>query len=229
MHAQSHAYKTSRLCLCSVVCFPTKFSTNSHIKLLFQNLSFLFRCLRPHESIVGIPTMAFNKNLFKFTLIFYSFLLLLSLVVFSPIKSARQSLFRTARLRQPPLAAARENVSWFDVIVGEIKGRQIKIGLVNIDDHESALYSHHPRGLAEFVNVRYDPVSKDMKWEEFFPEWVDEKARWGLQKCPEIPMPRLEDYQDLDVVAARVPCGRGSRDLFRLQVNTIGFFQSKLF
>ncbi|GLT38290.1 hypothetical protein SLA2020_125470 [Shorea laevis] len=166
--------------------------------------------------------MAFNKNLFTLTLILFSFLSFRFLTVFSPIKSAGHSLSQsTARLRQPPLSAAEKNESWFDVIGGEIKGRKIKIGLVNIDDHESARYSHHLHGLAEFVNIRFDPVSKDMKWEEFFPEWVDEKARWGLPKCPKIPMPRLEDYRDLDVVVARVPCGRGSRDLFRLQVNLV--------
>ncbi|KAJ6397568.1 hypothetical protein OIU77_018559 [Salix suchowensis] len=66
----------------------------------------------------------------------------------------------------------------------------------------------------------------ELKWEDFFPEWIDEDARWHEPSCPEVPMPRLEDYGDLDVIVARVPCGNGTekqgiRDLLRLQVNLV--------
>ncbi|KAJ4719485.1 Hexosyltransferase [Melia azedarach] len=110
------------------------------------------------------------------------------------------------------------------------------------DDADSARDMH---GISsgfervETVHVSFQRVSQDKKWEEFFPEWIDENHKWGPAKCPEMPMPaRMEDYGDLDVVVARVPCGdgddeegekkkkkkkklKGIRDLFRLQVNLV--------
>ena len=68
-------------------------------------------------------------------------------------------------------------------------------------------------------------MSKDLTWRDFFPEY-DEDEKWALPKCPEIPLPRKEDYKDLDVVIARTPCdkvkeNKGIRDVFRLQVNLV--------
>lgn len=111
--------------------------------------------------------------------------------------------------------------------------------MVNVDDdrieigtaHELILgLAHESKIITKTVNVRFDRVSEDLKWDDFFPEWIDEDEKWGPPKCPEIPMPmpvRSEDYKDLDVVIARVPCGRvnggkeGIRDVFRLQVNLV--------
>ena len=69
-------------------------------------------------------------------------------------------------------------------------------------------------------------MSKDLTWRDFFLEWIDEDEKWALPKCPEIPLPRKEDYKDLDVVIARTPCdkvkeNKGIRDVFRLQVNLV--------
>ncbi|KAG5232481.1 UDP-glucuronate:xylan alpha-glucuronosyltransferase [Salix suchowensis] len=85
----------------------------------------------------------------------------------------------------------------------------IKIGLVNVDDHVKHAYDRM-HGQLETVTVDFRRVSEELKWESFFPEWIDEDARWHQPSCPEVPMPRLEDYGDLDVILARVPCGSGS-------------------
>ncbi|KAJ6775372.1 UDP-GLUCURONATE:XYLAN ALPHA-GLUCURONOSYLTRANSFERASE 5-RELATED [Salix purpurea] len=108
---------------------------------------------------------------------------------------------------------------------GKSFSERIRIGFVNVDDNVKHEYDHM-RGQVETVNVDFRPVSGELKWEDFFPEWIDEDARWHEPSCPEIPMPRLEDYGDLDVIVARVPCGNGTeeqgiRDLLRLQVNLV--------
>ncbi|KAG5244852.1 UDP-glucuronate:xylan alpha-glucuronosyltransferase [Salix suchowensis] len=116
--------------------------------------------------------------------------------------------------------------SWFDdLIERKIFSERIRIGFVNVDDNVKHAYDHM-RGQVETVNVDFRPVSGELKWEDFFPEWIDEDARWHEPSCPEVPMPRLEDYGDLDVIVARVPCGNGTekqgiRDLLRLQVNLV--------
>ncbi|XP_052880514.1 putative UDP-glucuronate:xylan alpha-glucuronosyltransferase 5 [Gossypium arboreum] len=79
-----------------------------------------------------------------------------------------------------------------------------------------------PVQVVSTAHVRFDRVSKKRKWEDFFPFRIDENQ----QNCPEIPMPALEKYQDLDVVVAKLPCkgwsGKsGMRDVFMLQVNLV--------
>ncbi|GFY94863.1 plant glycogenin-like starch initiation protein 4 [Actinidia rufa] len=80
--------------------------------------------------------------------------------------------------------------------------------------------------LGETVVVHFDRVDKNRQWSDFFPKWIDEDEREGPTTCPKIPMPEFEDYQRLDVVVARVPCGRGAeregiKDVFRLQLNLV--------
>ncbi|KDO40204.1 hypothetical protein CISIN_1g0469172mg, partial [Citrus sinensis] len=90
------------------------------------------------------------------------------------------------------------------------------------DDYNSVRGDMH----VETVHVRFDHVGEDKKWEDFFPEWIDEDHKWGPPACPDIPMP-VQDYRYLDVIVARVPCrgdgdgGGGMRDVFRLQVNLV--------
>ncbi|OVA05487.1 Glycosyl transferase [Macleaya cordata] len=116
--------------------------------------------------------------------------------------------------------------------------KEIKIGLVNIqheDDHQQNEY--YWKALGETVLVDFERVSNEKVWKDFFPEWIDEEEKNGTPpKCPEIPMPRFEEYREFDVVISRVPCGnigtdddddddddkgKGIRDLFRLQVNLV--------
>lgn len=117
---------------------------------------------------------------------------------------------------------------WYQVIARELRKRRIKIGLVNIDNEtsESIIGLMHGEA-AEIVKIDFDPVGDHVKWNDLFPEWINE-AEPKKQKCPEIPMPLpLEDYGEFDVVVANFPCpkgrekGLGSRDVFRLQVNLV--------
>ncbi|XP_051114248.1 putative UDP-glucuronate:xylan alpha-glucuronosyltransferase 5 [Andrographis paniculata] len=68
------------------------------------------------------------------------------------------------------------------------------------------------------VNVHFTRVQNNIKWSDIYPEWIDENAP---PNCPSLPMPRFEEYRDLDVVVARVPDGGGARDVGRLQVNLV--------
>ncbi|TKY61489.1 putative UDP-glucuronate:xylan alpha-glucuronosyltransferase 4 [Spatholobus suberectus] len=113
--------------------------------------------------------------------------------------------------------------AWFDVIAKGINNKKkIKVGLVNIDARVDGnlceqVDALHPQ--VETVSIDFDRVDKNLKWEEIFPEWIDESGKWGRPKCPNMPMPALENYRDLNVVVAKVSCG--IRDVFRLQVNLV--------
>ncbi|GAB2277499.1 hypothetical protein Dimus_012206 [Dionaea muscipula] len=101
------------------------------------------------------------------------------------------------------------------------KKMMMRIGLVNMGLGHN--YSEQLHGLADVVAVKFDGVSRAVEWPELFPEWIDEAAVTTHRKppkCPDIPMPAWnKNYQGLDVVVARLPCG--IRDVFRLQVNLV--------
>lgn len=170
---------------------------------------------------------------------FIIFLITISLfLIFLTLSFKQKTKFITIttpkRLQKESRNPSYNLTRWIDIIANEFKkGQKIKIGLVNIDEIDSAYTRSGARkelhGLAntETVNVKFDQISSEYRtWKEFFPEWIDEERKWRTPKCPEIPMPRLEDYRELDVVVARVPCGNGTekegiRDVFRLQVNLV--------
>ncbi|XAR52588.1 Glucuronosyltransferase [Bertholletia excelsa] len=114
-----------------------------------------------------------------------------------------------------------ENPIWYSAIADEAERRKIKIGLVNMG--QGLAQGHGLHGLAEtIVKVEFNRVSENLRWANFFPEWIDENEKWSRPKCPDIPMPQLEKYNEgFDVVVAKLPCESGSRDVFRLQVNLV--------
>ncbi|XP_054804001.1 putative UDP-glucuronate:xylan alpha-glucuronosyltransferase 4 [Prosopis cineraria] len=164
--------------------------------------------------------LSFQQKTFVFCLLLVSLPLLLYT---PPLKSQRVLL---------QVQEQNTGLAWFDAIARDIYTKKIKVGLVNIDEAEhdtlsEQLYKSYPQVLPT-VSVKFDRVDKNLKWQDFFPEWIDEDHKWGDPKCPNMPMPTLENYQDVNVVVARVPCGnsnrtekRGVRDLFRLQVNLV--------
>ncbi|OVA12561.1 Glycosyl transferase [Macleaya cordata] len=112
-----------------------------------------------------------------------------------------------------------------DFLAREFKGKkEIKIGLVNIGDDQGKEEEWRELGKTSLVN--FERVSRDRRWEDYFPEWIDEEKKWRSPSCPEIPMPNYENYDEFDVVVSNVPCGNesekeGIRDVFRLQVNLV--------
>ncbi|WVY93130.1 hypothetical protein V8G54_032218 [Vigna mungo] len=111
-----------------------------------------------------------------------------------------------------PKSRPRQRPTWFDVIAKGFNKKKVKVGVVNIDARDEELLSLESE--MESVFVDFDHVDGNLKWEEIFPEWIDENG-----KCPNIPMPKLENFEDLNAVVAKVPCG--VRDVFRLQVNLV--------
>jgi len=118
--------------------------------------------------------------------------------------------------------------SWFQVIAQDFKSKtKIKIGLVNINPRSIGEQIDVNRSRVDIVPIHFDRVGENLKWSDFFPEWIDEEGKPDEPKCPNMPMPSLANYKDLDVVMAMVPCEEGSmeekgiRDLFRLQVNLV--------
>ncbi|KAL3839371.1 hypothetical protein ACJIZ3_023962 [Penstemon smallii] len=110
------------------------------------------------------------------------------------------------------------NPEWFEIIARELGEESMKLGLVNMDGMLDKLQTE-----AKLVKVHFDQVDNDLKWSDLFHQYINEDTP---SKCPEIPMPNFEDYEDLDVVVAKVPCNEfredgGLRDVFRLQVNLV--------
>ncbi|KAL9450509.1 hypothetical protein AB3S75_012276 [Citrus x aurantiifolia] len=165
----------------------------------------------------------FSQKLFMISLLLLSFSLFLVVLSFKP-------------KQQPHLAYGPNNKDntnhllqrpkWLDIIGKHIMDQNIKVGLVNINDDNDDYNSVRGGMHVETVHVRFDHVGEDKKWEDFFPEWIDEDHKWAPPACPEIPMP-AKDYRYLDVIVARVPCrgdgdaGGGMRDVFRMQVNLV--------
>ncbi|KAF3634935.1 putative UDP-glucuronate:xylan alpha-glucuronosyltransferase 4 [Capsicum annuum] len=116
---------------------------------------------------------------------------------------------------------------WFQLLQDEIKDHKtLKIGLVNLDNASFFDYAGL-RGAEnmEMIDVKFPKVSDKINWKDLFPEWIDEDEVSAKPTCPEIPMPVFEEYEELDVLVAKVPCKHvgvdGSRDVFKLQVNLV--------
>ncbi|XP_031491546.1 UDP-glucuronate:xylan alpha-glucuronosyltransferase 2-like isoform X2 [Nymphaea colorata] len=99
---------------------------------------------------------------------------------------------------------------------------RMKIALINLDDYEI----HEWVDEGETTVVQFEKVPELLKWEDLFPEWVDEEEDDAVPSCPEIPMPDFGRYpRDFDMVVAGLPCKSPEegwkRDAFRLQVHLI--------
>ncbi|KAA8537745.1 hypothetical protein F0562_027675 [Nyssa sinensis] len=100
-------------------------------------------------------------------------------------------------------------------------GRRLKIGMVNMDEDDVSEWNEH----GQIIPIYFEQVSKYFEWKDLFPEWIDEEEEIDGPSCPEIPMPKFEEYGAMDVIVAKLPCkypeeGWG-RDVFRLQVHLI--------
>ncbi|XP_075512410.1 putative UDP-glucuronate:xylan alpha-glucuronosyltransferase 4 [Primulina tabacum] len=109
------------------------------------------------------------------------------------------------------------NPEWFDIITGEVGAKNINVGLVNMDEMLDELGTK-----AKVVKVSFEKVGDDIGWQDLFPQSTDGSK---VSNCPQIPMPRFEDFKELDVIVAKVPCngfkGKEPRNVLRLQVNLV--------
>ncbi|MED6181988.1 hypothetical protein PIB30_024617 [Stylosanthes scabra] len=178
-----------------------------------------------------------NHSLRSFSLkhkLFIIFLLLISLpslliVIISEKKHQNPASLGTTALRHDQNNNVHANKkatkpAWFDVIAKDIKKEKIKIGLVNIHEDEEIVCSlQHLHPKVETITVNFDHVNESLKWEDLYPEWIDENEKWGKAKCPEMLTTATAKMNNLNVVVARVPessCGV-NRDVFRLQLNLV--------
>ncbi|GMN35180.1 hypothetical protein TIFTF001_005141 [Ficus carica] len=106
--------------------------------------------------------------------------------------------------------------SFLSKILG--KGKK-KIGMVNMDEEDVSEWNGK---LGEAISVKFEHVTDFFKWEDLFPEWIDEEEESDVPSCPEVPMPEFEKYGKMDVIVARLPCNeKERRDVFRLQVHLV--------
>ncbi|XP_058742536.1 putative UDP-glucuronate:xylan alpha-glucuronosyltransferase 4 [Vicia villosa] len=161
---------------------------------------------------------SFSHSFFK-QKIFFVFVILISLPVFIFVFSLKYQRVDDHERTKP---------SWFKFIEHDFHSKtKIKIGMVNINQKSMYKNLDADRSRVDIVPIPFDRVDENLKWNDFFPEWIDEEDKVNKPKCPNIPMPTLKNYKDLDIVVARVPCGeglieeKGIRDVFRLQVNLV--------
>ncbi|KAL1541440.1 putative UDP-glucuronate:xylan alpha-glucuronosyltransferase 4 [Salvia divinorum] len=107
------------------------------------------------------------------------------------------------------------SLNWFEFVARELGDETINIALVNMD--EATLTDKIPT-KGKIAKVDFNRVDEAVQWSHLYPEWIDETNA----KCPNVPMPMFENYDQLDVVVARVPSDEfGLKDVFRLQVNLV--------
>lgn len=169
-------------------------------------------------------TLHSNQKLFTLSLT----LLSLSLIIFFIFFGSKNNVVDRFKIKTDQSNQVFTNPRWFDLIQEESNGdKKVKVGLVNFNDEEVSQYEVHGHdALVGTVRVHFDRISKVREWKDFFPVWINEDSNLHRSTCPEIPMPRLEEYRDLNVVVAKVPCDgwtseAGMRDVFRLQVNLV--------
>ncbi|KAL6132689.1 hypothetical protein ACLB2K_064928 [Fragaria x ananassa] len=162
---------------------------------------------------------------------FYLYAFIFSLFLVLIVSSFRLNVINSVvdqhqHQQEQPFKNQTDNaVNVLKAVAKNLGRKKIRVGLVNVDHDRIRLM----QGSEDIdpIPVSFDRVGGDRKWEDFFPEWIDEDERWEHPKCPEIPMPRFEDYNGIDVILAKVPCGtsgdekEGIRDVFRLQVNLV--------
>ncbi|KAL2620434.1 hypothetical protein R1flu_000639 [Riccia fluitans] len=102
------------------------------------------------------------------------------------------------------------------------KGK-LKIGLVNVGRDEQGKWKLFTRDWGKLYLFPFRSVSSlGLKWNDLYPEWIDEEEVSEIPKCPHIPLPSVSRGLSLDVVIAKVPgsCSgnESSRDVRRLQL-----------
>ncbi|XP_070048288.1 UDP-glucuronate:xylan alpha-glucuronosyltransferase 2-like isoform X2 [Nicotiana tomentosiformis] len=102
------------------------------------------------------------------------------------------------------------------------KGSNSKIGMVNMEDENTSDWSKHGHII---IPVEFEKVSDLFEWKDLFPPWIDEEEEVVVPKCPKIPMPIFDNYSNMDMIVAKLPCkypeeGWG-RDVFRVQVHLV--------
>ncbi|KAM3378178.1 putative UDP-glucuronate:xylan alpha-glucuronosyltransferase 4 [Capsicum galapagoense] len=188
---------------------------------------------REKKTMASKPTLTKPKS-FTLPLIFLTiFLLYLTLTCELRPKNRELTithLGNSAYFRQnvimPMKYVSSTRPQWLQLLQDKIKTKRLNIGLVNFDDVSFFDYvGLHGTENMETFDVKFPKVSDKLKWKDLFPEWIDENEASAKPKCPEIPMPVFEEYEELDAVVAKVPCKHvgvdGSRDVFRLQVNLV--------
>ncbi|XVE70064.1 hypothetical protein DITRI_Ditri10aG0041800 [Diplodiscus trichospermus] len=100
-------------------------------------------------------------------------------------------------------------------------GGGLKIGMVNFEDEDYCEWEKH----GETIPILFERVSELLQWQHLFPEWIDEEEETEGTRCPEMPMPDFNKYDNMDLIVVKLPCkypiDGWARDVFRLQVHLI--------
>ncbi|KAL3629523.1 hypothetical protein CASFOL_026745 [Castilleja foliolosa] len=155
-----------------------------------------------------------TTDIFSCALILFSLTLLLLTILHSENLYQLDRGEKTNESLEKHFSKIVKTPKWYQVIARNTSGRKLKMARVRVTNTSSDEHHDVYGDEIDIVDVHYEQAF-DVKWSNLYPEWIDENS----SKCPNIPMPKYEDYDELDVVVADVSCGRNSRDVLRLQLN----------
>ncbi|CAO2817821.1 unnamed protein product [Amaranthus hypochondriacus] len=102
--------------------------------------------------------------------------------------------------------------------------RGMRIGAINMENDDLSEWNKNGDTI---IKIPIEKVSQLFEWKHIFPEFIDEEEENEGYSCPEIPIPSFQEYGNLDMVIANLPCNLEekdhgwNRDVFRLQVHLI--------
>ncbi|XP_078434688.1 plant glycogenin-like starch initiation protein 2 [Wolffia australiana] len=130
----------------------------------------------------------------------------------------------TLRRSVDPRYISNLEVDWLSTakIIRESGGlkNNLRVGLMNFNHGEINVWRNLLPG-SEFVGIELNPVSAKIRWEDLYPEWIDEDEEFEVPKCPSLPEPAAVPGAPLDLIAVKLPCDRSgpwTRDVARLHL-----------
>jgi hypothetical protein len=106
----------------------------------------------------------------------------------------------------------------------KIDGAQsLKIGLLNFNSHDEIREWVELTGQEDYTVFLFEHVHESVRWEDLYPEWIDEEEVYEIPKCPFLPMPHIVRHGILlDLIVVKIPSSSSnmlwSRDVARLHV-----------
>lgn len=94
------------------------------------------------------------------------------------------------------------------------------IGLLNFNESEIVQWKKMIPN-AEHISLHLDFVSKNITWEDLYPEWIDEEEEFKVPVCPALPNIQAPRTPRIDLIAVKLPCLKTkdwSRDVARLHL-----------
>ncbi|XP_020701336.1 putative UDP-glucuronate:xylan alpha-glucuronosyltransferase 3 [Dendrobium catenatum] len=140
----------------------------------------------------------------------------------SPHSSSRSRFVDVGWIWESPVSDSRYlsdvNVNWTQIskAVTKLNGRKrkLEVGLLNFNITEINSWQQLlPR--AELLALQLDSAKTNLTWENLYPEWIDEEEENEVPTCADLPDPRVTRSASFDLIAAKLPCNKTSKNWSR--------------